>query len=214
MNTLFSVNFTASNVSLTLWDLLGDPLNDCSNQALLIDVAPGLAVSSSPNRTTFARAAILYSLMETESLNTTAQMRSFVANANFSKLAGQDGPVQDGGKSADLTFGADGFIYNFASMTFRPASISWRDNSQATADQISRVDSIVDSSLDRMYSFSTGMFTRATPTLVISLTLFFSLVNPAVNGVAKILDFCLATSLQSTRHVLERSSGRSGRSPI
>jgi hypothetical protein len=171
MNTLFSVNFTASNVSLTLWDLLGDPINDCSKQALLIDVAPGLAVASSPNRTEFSRAALLYSLMETESLNTTAQMRSFIANADFSKLAGQDKPVMADEAAVGLTFGADGFLYNFASMTFRPPSISWKVNSQVTGDQISRVGSIVDSVLDRMYSFATGTFTRLASTLVIQLTL-------------------------------------------
>lgn len=167
MNTLFGVNFTTSNVSLTLWDLLGDPLNDCSKQALLVDVAPGLAVSSSPNRAEFARAAILYSLMETESLNTTAQMRSFIAGADFSKLAGQDTPVQDDREAVGLTFGADGFLYNFASMTLRPPSISWKDNSQATGDQTSRVNSIVDTALDRMYSFSTGTVTRTALALAI-----------------------------------------------
>lgn len=168
MNNIFSVNFTTSNVSLTLWDLLGDPLNDCSKQALLIDVAPGLAAAVSPNRTEFSRAAILYSLMETESLDTTAQMRSFIANANFSMLANQDGPVEDDGVAVGLTFGADGFLYNFASMTFRPPSISWKDNSQATGDQISRVGLIVDGVLDRMYSFATGAFTRVASSLVTS----------------------------------------------
>lgn len=167
MNTLFGANFTTSNVSLTLWDLLGDPLNDCSKQALLVDVAPGLAVSSSPNRTDFARAAILYTLMQTETLNTTAQMRSFIADADFSKLAGQDRPVQDDGGGTGLTFGVDGFLYNFASMTFRPPSISWKDNSQATGDQISRVNSVVDTVLDRMYSFSTGTDTRTALALLI-----------------------------------------------
>jgi hypothetical protein len=167
MNTLFSVNFTASNVSLTLWDLLGDPLQDCSKQALLIDVAPGLAAASSPNRTEFSRAAILYSLMETESLNITTQLRSFVAKADFSKLAGQDGPVLDDGKAVGLISGADGFLYNFASMTLRPPSVSWKANSQATGNQISRVNSIVDSVLDRMYSFSTGTFVWTALTLVI-----------------------------------------------
>ena len=198
MNTLFSVNFTAPDVSLVLWDLLGEPPNDCSKQALLIDVAPGLAVSSSPNRTEFARSAILYSLMETESLNITEQMRSFVANANFSKLAGQDGPVQDDRKAVGLTFGADGFFYDFANMVFRPMSISWKDNSQATGDQINRVDSVAGSVLDRMYSFSTGTFTRAALTLVVQFTPFLSLFYSAINGITKILDFRLATPLQST----------------
>ncbi len=198
MNNIFSVNFTTSNVSLTLWDLLGDPLNDCSKQALLIDVAPGLAAALSPNRTEFSRAAILYSLMETESLDTTAQMRSFIANANFSELASQDGPVEDDGAAVGLTFGADGFLYNFASMTFRPPSISWKDNSQVTGDQMSRVGSIVDSVLDQMYSFATGAFTRVASSLVIQLTLFFSLIDSAINGIAKILDLCLTIALRST----------------
>lgn len=161
MNTHFSVDFTASNVSLALWDQLGDPLNDCSKQALLIDVAPSLAVSLSPNRTEFARSAILYSFMETQSLNTTEQMRSFVANADFANLTGQDGPVDDDRKAVGLTFGVDGFIYNFAGMTFRPPPISWNANSQALGEQIDRVGSVADSVLDRMYSFSTGGFTRA-----------------------------------------------------
>jgi len=198
MNIIFSVNFTTSNVSLTLWDLLGDPLNDCSKQALLIDVAPGLAVASSPNRTEFARAAILYSLMETESLNTTAQMRSFITNADFSKLATKDGPVEGDGAATGLTVSADGFLYNFASMTFRPPAISWKVNSQATGDQISRVGSAVDGVLDRMYSFATGAFTRVAPTLVVQLTLFLSLIDSEINSVAKILDVRLATALQST----------------
>lgn len=160
MNTVFNVNFTSSNISLILWDLLGDPLNDCSKQALLIDVAPGLAVASSPNRTEFSRAAILYNLLETESLNTTARMRSFIANANFSKLATQDRPVGDSEAAVGLTFSAGGFLYNFASMTFSPPSISWKDNSQATDDQINRVGPVVNSVLDRMYSFAAGAFIR------------------------------------------------------
>ena len=196
MNDLFSVNFTTSNISLTLWDLLGDSPDDCSKQALLIDVAPGLAVSPSPNRTEFARAAILYNLMETESLNTTEQLRSSIANADFSKLAGQDGPVQN--DTVGLAFAADGFLYNIASMTFRPPSISWKDNANVNSDQKSRVDPIVDSVLDRMYSFSTGTFTRMVVTIVTQLTLFFSFIDSAINGIAKILDVRLATSLQST----------------
>jgi hypothetical protein len=136
--------------------------------------------------------------METESLNTTAQMRSFITNADFSKLATQDGSVADDEAAIGLTVSVGGFLYNFASMTFRPPSISWEVNSQAISDQISRVSFTVDGVLDRMYSFAAGAFTRAAPTLVIQLTPFLSLVNSAINSVAKILDVRLATTLQST----------------
>lgn len=146
---------TANDLALALWDLQGDPpMGNCATQAILVDVAPALNETASPNRTEFARTAILYNLVRTYDLASTAALRSFISSADFTPLRDQDGPVTD--DSLNMSLQSAGFVFDFASMTVSPTSIVWTENSGVDETQIERVGFFADQALDRMYSFATG----------------------------------------------------------
>ncbi|KAG8873151.1 hypothetical protein FRC20_008550 [Serendipita sp. 405] len=153
-NEFFSMNITEATLALTLWDLQGQQMGSCATQAQLVDVAPALNQSSYPKRTQWARSAILYNLVQSYDLASTAALRQSVASADFHSLQGVDEPVPN--DSSVIAFQASGFVYDFASMTFAPSAVDWETNSGASQVQISRVGFFADKALDRMYSFSTG----------------------------------------------------------
>ncbi|KAG8759139.1 hypothetical protein FRC14_006612, partial [Serendipita sp. 396] len=152
-NEFFSMNITEATLALTLWDLQGQQMGSCATQAQLVDVAPALNQSSYPKRTKWARSAILYNLVQSYDLASTAALRQSVASADFHSLQGVDEPVSN--DSSVIAFQASGFVYDFASMTFAPSAMDWKTNSGASQVQISRVGFFADKALDRMYSFST-----------------------------------------------------------
>lgn len=151
-NGLFGMNLTANTLALALWDIQGSPSGNCASQAVLVDVAPALNQTTSPNRTQWARTAILYNLVRTYDLNSTATLRSFVAHTDFSSL--QDSPVSN--DSLSISTQSAGFVFDFAAMTFSPTSVEWVDNSGVDQTQHNRVGFFADRVLDRMYSFATG----------------------------------------------------------
>ena len=154
MNRLFNVNATEDGLALTLWDLQGQPASSCASQAILVDVAPALNQTTSPNRTDWARAAILYNLLQTVDLNSTAHLRESVSKADFSRMQKSDGPVA--GDSQRIVFESSGFMFDFASMTFLPGAVDWKEDSGVNQNQAARVGFVADRALDRMYSFSSG----------------------------------------------------------
>lgn len=153
-NEYFGINITAGSLGLKLLDLKGDTQGDCSSQAKLVDVAPALSTLSFPRRTEWGRAALLYTLLQTEDLDALEKFRSAVAGSDFRSLS-QDTPVVGPSR---MTIQSSGFLFNFAAMNFAPVAISWKDNSQASATQISRVGDAAGNALDRMYSFATGEY--------------------------------------------------------
>ena len=63
VNGLFSANMSTSDVSTSMTAAFGSVAhNDCSNQALVLDVSPALG-SSTPNRTAWAQAALMWSMV-------------------------------------------------------------------------------------------------------------------------------------------------------
>lgn len=150
------MNLTAHSLALTLWDLQGDPASNCASQAILVDVAPALNETTSPNRTQWARTAILYNLVQTYDLVSTATLRNFIRNTDFSSLYGQDGPVTN--DSLSISVQSSGFVFDFAAMTYSPTSVEWIDSSGVDQIQRDRVGFFADRALDRMYSFATGAF--------------------------------------------------------
>ncbi|CAG7847689.1 SubName: Full=Uncharacterized protein {ECO:0000313/EMBL:CCA67843.1} [Serendipita indica DSM 11827] len=154
VNQLFNINATEDNLALTLWDLQGQPASSCASQAVLVDVAPALNQTTSPNRTEWARAAILYNLLQTVDLDSTARLRKSVSQADFSKLPGNDGPVT--GDSLRIVFESSGFMFDFASMSFLPGAVEWKEDSGVNQTQAGRVGFVADRALDRMYSFSSA----------------------------------------------------------
>jgi hypothetical protein len=155
-NSLFGMNLTAHSLALALWDLQGDPVSNCASQAILVDVAPALNETTSPNRTQWAHTAILYNLVQTYNLTSTATLRSFISEADFSSLHGQDGPVTN--HSLSISVQSSGFMFDFTAMTLSPPSVEWIDNSGVNQTQRNRVGFVADQALDRMCSFATGTF--------------------------------------------------------
>ncbi|KAG8818241.1 hypothetical protein FRC17_010893 [Serendipita sp. 399] len=154
VNDLFNMNITQATLALTLWDLQGQQIGSCAAQARLVDVAPSLNMSSSPKRTQWAQGAILYNLLQSYDLASTAALRRSVSTSDFRGLQGVDEPVST--DSSSIAFQASGFVYDFASMTLAPSAVDWKANSGADQVQISRVGFFADRALDRMYSFSTA----------------------------------------------------------
>jgi hypothetical protein len=153
-NTQFGMNITNSNLALALWDIQGQPTDSCANQAVLVDVAPALNRTTSPTRTDWARAAVLYNLLRSYDLSTSESFRKSIASADLTSLQGSDAPVTN--DATAIQFQASGFVYDLAAMNFAPTSVDWKENSGVSQEQAERVGIVVDRVLDRMYSFATG----------------------------------------------------------
>lgn len=156
VNQLFGVNFTNERVGQALWMALGDqPGKNCATQALLVDVAPALKASVAGNRTAWARAALLWHLVQSQDLDSVGALRKFVANtAPWETLGGGDGPVMASTGQFQMT--SLGFTFDFAAQTVAQATASFVNDGQPTADQLSRVGQVGRTALDRMYGFATA----------------------------------------------------------
>jgi hypothetical protein len=134
---------------------------NCATQALLVDVAPALTVDNSPNRTTWARAALLWHLVNSQDLQAVETIRNFIVDqAPWSKLGSGDGPISSSG---DFQFTSLGFTFDFAAQTVTQSAVSFVSDGQPTSEQLSRVGQTGRSALDRMYSFATGEFFLLSP---------------------------------------------------
>jgi hypothetical protein len=154
MNSLFRENFTTNGVATALWGALGTPSgHDCSSQANIIDVSPTLLSSAAPNRTAWAQAALLWSAALSQNLTEVAKMRSFVTSAKWSGVSA-DGVVSSAGDAFKLTI--LGYTFDFAAQTVSELPQSFTSVGQASSDQLSRLDSNMKSTLDRMYTFGIG----------------------------------------------------------
>lgn len=155
MNSVFTANFTPSSLSNQIWNAQGSPVGDlCTKQALLVDVAPGLDKSISPNRTQWAQAALLWNLALSADLTATSNLQSFVAQARWSSLNSTDGPIADPSTAFSTT--ESGYVFDFASQTVTPPSISFQNSGQASDAQIAKISHTAGQVLDRMYSFASG----------------------------------------------------------
>ena len=154
-NTLFNVNFTSDFVSDALWQAQGSPAGgNCAAQANLIDVAPALSNVSSPNRTLWAQAAMLWNLVQSENVTATQQLQSFVLSADWQSLGSSDGPSTD--SSSRFSTQVFGFIFDFAAQTVQAPSMTFRSLGQPTTEQIGKTDDVTQGALNKMYTAAYG----------------------------------------------------------
>ncbi|KAK0478400.1 hypothetical protein IW261DRAFT_1337669 [Armillaria novae-zelandiae] len=159
MNKLFDTDYTVYDVYNSLWLALGTTTgNDCSTQSLLVDVAPALTMSKSPNRTEWAQAAILWNLVESQDASSTKDMRDFAKDAPWSEVNQPDGLVSDDAGSFAVT--ELGFTFNFATQSISQQAVSFITGGQPTDEQISRVGGTALSALNGMYSFALASSTQ------------------------------------------------------
>ncbi|KAF8642249.1 hypothetical protein AX16_009524 [Volvariella volvacea WC 439] len=154
-NQLLDTNLTTTNIYDSIWFAQGAITGtNCASQAVLVDVAPALDVSVSPNRTAWAQSALLWTLAQSQDLATTRRLKDFVQQAPWNQLSEKDGPVSDAGSSFSIT--QSNFIYDFASQTILPINVSFIDQGEPTNAQIAQVNEISQQALDRMYSYASA----------------------------------------------------------
>lgn len=155
MNKNFNANYTPNSMSNAVWQVQGAPPSSqqCSYQALLVDVAPTLDSSTSPNRTQWTQSAMLWTLVQSQDMSALSELKQFVADAPWNTLA-TDGPVSD--PSAKFSVQSSGYVFDFASQTITQPSVSFVNNGQPSGAQIAQTGSTATSTLDRMYSFALG----------------------------------------------------------
>ncbi|KAG2023381.1 hypothetical protein CC2G_001042 [Coprinopsis cinerea AmutBmut pab1-1] len=152
VNEAFSSNLTAHDIYTSLWYSQGRTRsNDCSPQALLVDSGKRLKEELYPTRTQWVRAALLWNVVQAQDLQSSEDMLKFVQSAPWDSLPG-DAPTNV--KEESFTASFSGFIYNFAAQTVTPISATFASQGQPTREQIARVGSTAQSTLDRMYTFA------------------------------------------------------------
>lgn len=153
VNALFAANFTSNMVATALWQAQGDPVGrDCASQAALVDVAPTLDASTSPNRTAWAQAAMLWTLVRSQNLTAAAQMRRFVQKAPWSSAGSADGPFSGEGFTTRVL----GYDFDFAVQRVVEPTVLFAQDGQPSAEQAGRVGNSALTALDRMYSYASG----------------------------------------------------------
>ncbi|KAI0697125.1 hypothetical protein BC835DRAFT_1413840 [Cytidiella melzeri] len=159
MNAVFSANYTSESVSDAIWLVQGNSSPDsCADQVSLIDVAPALDSSTSPNRTQWAQAALLWNIVRSENSTANRAMLDFVQRADWKSFSSLDGPTDD--PSSSFLLQVSGYDFDFASQVVREPSASFVENGQPSADQLSRVNGVAHTALDRMYTFAVASSTQ------------------------------------------------------
>ncbi|KAF8622911.1 hypothetical protein AX15_006672 [Amanita polypyramis BW_CC] len=159
----FKLNLTVKDVYIGLWQAQGSPpsRSKCTDQALLIDVAPALDSRSSPNRTQWARTAILWNLVESQDLEASRTLKSFVLEAPWNELLKN----KITGQTTFIT-NVSGYTFDFASQIVLPPAQSYSAIGQPSAEQDSRVNSISRSALDYMYGYAVASSTQHSNSLM------------------------------------------------
>ena len=153
---LFVTNITGQGMALALWESQGTPTTpDCSFQAELIDVGSVLDGNLSPNRTQWAQAALLWNLFQTNDIDATRSLQTEIGNLPFGLLNSTDGIESD--PFGRFSFLSSGYMYNFANQTVTAPSLTFVVDGSSSSQQLSRINNVAESALDRMYSFASGM---------------------------------------------------------
>ncbi|KAJ4489357.1 hypothetical protein C8J55DRAFT_450419 [Lentinula edodes] len=157
MNQLFNINYSVDEVYTAIWLADGSPTgSNCASQALLIDT-PGLSSVNTPNRTSWARSAMLWNLVQSQDVTAIHNLQSFTNGAPWSTLS-SDGPIT--GKSSSFSVTVSGFTFDFADQTITQPAVSFTDNGQPVSAQISRVGSTALAALNRMYTYAAASSTQ------------------------------------------------------
>ncbi|KAK7694809.1 hypothetical protein QCA50_001997 [Cerrena zonata] len=157
LNDSFSLSFTPSSLSTAIWQAQGAPGNDCSKQALLVDVS-ALDNSTSPNRLRWTQTALLWDLVQSENVADVNTLQKFVNKAPWTSLSSSDGATTE--SASQFTTTVSGYQFNFAAQTVTPPSGTFTDIGQPSQDQISRTNDVSRAALDRMYSFASASSTQ------------------------------------------------------
>ncbi len=155
MNDYQSVNLTTTTVYHSFWMIHGQYQgSSCLDQVNLIDVSPALDSRQYPNRTQWAQTALLWTVTQSQDSTLVATLQDFIQKADWAQLQNSDGPVTSAAPT--FTTSAGGFSYDFAAQTITPLPATFTGEGQPSSEQISRVDTHVRFSLDRMYSYAVG----------------------------------------------------------
>ena len=153
-NSAFTTNFTTDDVVTSLFYAMGAPPdNNCAYQAILVDAGSKLRVGAFPVRTAWARSALLWNLIQTTDTSGTLYIQNFLEKTDFTAL-GSDDAIDKSGYQISTT----GFVFDFAKMAVSFESVSWKDDSQISSDESSKVTENLSVVLDRMYSNALGEF--------------------------------------------------------
>ncbi|KII93553.1 hypothetical protein PLICRDRAFT_396434 [Plicaturopsis crispa FD-325 SS-3] len=164
VNKLFNTNWTTDVVADALWSVQGSPSGgNCADQAMLIDVAPTLNATASPNRTQWIQSALLWNLVQSQNLSAVSAMQNFVLHANWASVSSSDGPTTDTNSAFSMSM--QGFSYDFLSQTVTQPSASFVDNGQPSSAQIAQVGDTAHSALDRMYTYAQASSTQRSTAL-------------------------------------------------
>lgn len=154
---MFNSDITSQAIALVIWESQGTPTtSNCAYQADLIDVGSVLDATVSPNRTEWAQAALLWNLFKSGDFHAVQSMQLAIATLPFKTLHSQDGIEAD--PSGQFSVSSSGFIFNFANQTVTAPPLSFKINGSPSSTQLSRVQTVAESALDRMYSFASGMW--------------------------------------------------------
>lgn len=169
LNDAFSINMTANSVYNNIWLAQGSTTgSNCASQSLLVDVGKDLDPQTFPNRTRWAQTSLLWNVVQSQDLQASTELRTFVQNAPWQLLQASDGPRSI--NSSDFTTTVSGFTFNFATQTVSQPPVSFITQGQPTNAQVAQVGSVAGSALDRMYSFALG---KSTQTSTQNLTQIF-----------------------------------------
>jgi len=154
MNRNFKLNVTEAQMALAMWDVTVPRASlSCPVQANLIDVGPSLDGISFPNHTLWAQTALLWTVYSTLSLQTAADLKSFVATKNFTVLQ-SDAPVT-GEAGAAFRIQSLGYTFDFAAMTATTTPTTAKDDG-VDADQLASVDTEDLPALDALHTAARG----------------------------------------------------------
>lgn len=139
----------------------GGSQSNCGAQAVILDVGNNLDQSNFPNRTQWARTALLWNALKTQDLAAALQLQKFAQSLPWSTLTGSDGPVNNV-ESASFSITVSGYTFNFASQTVTLPPGTFVTLGQPSDTEIQKVSSTAMAALDRMYTFAQGMSLRTT----------------------------------------------------
>lgn len=127
--------------------------NDCSQQALVLDVSPALG-SSTPNRTAWAQAALMWSMVLSQSETDVGKLRDFVRGADWSSIDNVDGAIISKGTKYQTV--QLGFDFDFAAQTITEPGVKFSDDGEPSSDQLAKTDSTTQAALDKVYTAASG----------------------------------------------------------
>ena len=187
-NSAFTTNFTNEDLADSLFYAGVTSGSNCANQAILVDTGSTLRVGVFPVRTAWARSALLWNLIQTADTSGTSYIRTFLGKTDFTAL-GTDSAIDKSG----YQISSNGFVFDFAKMAVRFESVSWKADSQASNDQISRVTNSLSTVLDTMYSNALGELgvLCCTAVMLKQGSIQHSCIYATANGAIKVLDVLL-----------------------